>query len=220
MTYFCWLNSDAGLYLSGSSACCITVRPEAASELALLFDAVKTCRNFHPGQEKSLFYHIFAFIRLVSDSSNRDAGLCYPPKFWHLLFDLSPGLEATKALPPSSQRTRFNRGCSHAELLRRNTRHSRAKRSWFFTHILTQRKMEVSAENLAHHSCEIRGWRYPEMRRAPHYGRARAAETPSAPDYINPHLTAWHIFCWQSTSISCQAASFPQIYRLNWINYI
>lgn len=129
MTYFCWLNSDAGLYLSGSSACCITVRPEAASELVLLFEAVKTYRNFHPGQEKSLFYHIFAFIRLVSDSSNRDAGLCYPPKFWHLLFDLSPGLGATKALPPSSQRTRFNRGCSHAELLRRNMRHSRADSS-------------------------------------------------------------------------------------------
>lgn len=88
------------------------------------------------------------------------------------------------------------------------------------THILTQRKTEAGAENLAHHSREIRGWSHPETRGALHYGRAQAAETPSAPDYINPHLTAWNIFCWQSTSISCHTSSFPQIYRLNWINYI
>lgn len=47
--------------------------------------------------------------------------------------------------------------------------------------ILTQRKTEAGAENLAHHSGEIRGWSHPEMRRAPHYSRAQAAETPSGP---------------------------------------
>lgn len=49
------------------------------------------------------------------------------------------------------------------------------------THILTQRKTEAGAENLAHHSREIRGWSHPETRGALHYGRAQAAETPSAP---------------------------------------
>lgn len=47
--------------------------------------------------------------------------------------------------------------------------------------ILTQRKTEAGAQNLAHHSREIRGWSHPETRGALHYGRAQAAETPAAP---------------------------------------
>lgn len=47
--------------------------------------------------------------------------------------------------------------------------------------ILTQRKTEAGAQNLAHHSREIRGWSHPETRGALHYGRAQAAETLAAP---------------------------------------
>lgn len=209
---------------------------EAASEIALSFNVVKTCRNFHSGQGKSLFYHIQSGCRTVLYPQIQTPALSFltwirsdkeftaehrENAFQSRLFTCRVTQKEQKIqrgqmeqiLHAIHNRWGIELHCSTFTVLlltflrqrQRNAHLERLKQShriWPIIHI----KYEADAtlrwgERCIMAELELQRHRLP-------------------PDYINPHLTAWHIFCWQSTSISCQTASFPQIYQLNWINYI
>lgn len=87
----------------------------------------------------------------------------------------------------------------------------------------TERDPHPGSERLGHHSCEWQSWRKekkksPETCKVLHCQIATAVVELYGGDYMNPHLST--DFVDRPTSVSCQATTFPQIYRLYWINYL
>lgn len=125
---------------------CIMVGPEATSEQIHYLKSCKTMWGSSVGRKntwgKTCSATSFVLISITSTLSSgfvmQDCVI--PPKFWHLLFDLSLGLGATKALLQRTGRRLFNQGCFHAELLRRNTWYHEDKLSRFFTPSITCEK--------------------------------------------------------------------------------